>query len=115
MTVLFNVQTNANFSNGVQKPVRTLAAPSGLDQAEDSTSTFTIPSHPLGLRPLGNAYLSKFNLKRNTGSFALLSDELLVQLFEVFDAQTLVHLGSTCKALYAFSRIEDLWKLLCIE
>ena len=44
-----------------------------------------------------------------------LPDELIIQVLESLDATSLQCLGSTCKALYAFSRFEDLWKTLCIE
>lgn len=49
------------------------------------------------------------------GSFAALPDELLIQVLESLDAASLKWLGCACKALYAFSRLEELWKTLCIE
>ena len=44
-----------------------------------------------------------------------LPDEVIIQVLESLDATSLQCLGCTCKALYAFSRFEDLWKTLCIE
>lgn len=43
-----------------------------------------------------------------------LPDELIIQVLEELDASSLKNLGFTSKALYAFSRFEDLWKTLCI-
>lgn len=74
-----------------------------------------VASHPRGIKPLGNAYESKINLKSSCGHFSLLPDELLTQVLEYLPASSLVRLGSTCKALYAFSRSEELWKTLFIE
>lgn len=75
----------------------------------------TVPSHPLMIRPSGNAYTATENIKLAAGSLALLPDELLLQVLEFLDAASLKRLGCACKALYAFSRLEDLWKALCIE
>lgn len=75
----------------------------------------TVPPHPLRIKPSGNAYTATKNLKSAAGLFAALPDELLVQVFEFLDATSLGRIGATCKALYAFSRLEDLWKTLYIE
>ena len=77
--------------------------------------SLTVPLHPLKIKPAGNAYTATENIKLATGSFALLPDELLIQVLEYLGAASLKRLGSACKALYAFSRLEDLWKTLCIE
>lgn len=74
-----------------------------------------VPSHPLGIRPAGNAYSATENIKLATGALTALPDELLVQVLEFLDAVSLKRLGCACKALYAFSRLEELWKTLCIE
>lgn len=74
-----------------------------------------IPSHPLGVKPSGNGLLATQNLRPAMGAFAFLPDEMIVLLLETFDASCLKSLGATCKALYAFTRIEDLWKALFIE
>ena len=77
--------------------------------------SLTVPPHPLKIRPSGNVYTASVNIKLAAGLLAALPDELLIQVLEFFDAASLKRLGWTCKALYAFSRFEDLWKTLCIE
>ena len=75
----------------------------------------TVPPHPLGIRPTGNTYTATENIKPAAGFFMRLPDELILQVLESLDATSLQCLGCTCKALYAFSGFEDLWKTLCIE
>ena len=74
-----------------------------------------VPTHPLGIRPAGNAYTSEYSVKSSAGLFASLPDELLVSALEYLSATSLLCIGSTCKVLYAFSRFEDLWKSLLLE
>ena len=74
-----------------------------------------VPSHPLGVRPSGNAYTTATNVRGNAGFFAVLPDELLLQLLECLDARNLLGIGATCRALHAFSRADELWKALLIE
>ena len=74
-----------------------------------------VPAHPLGVRPTGNAYTAETHLKSVAGHFALLPDEVLVQVLEQLDATALRTVGNTCKALYAYTRLDDLWKTLCVE
>ncbi len=74
-----------------------------------------VPPHPLGIKPLGNAYDAKINIKRNCGIFTWLPDELLISVLEYLDAATLVRLGGACKALYAFCREEELWKSIFVK
>ncbi|KAF2459851.1 hypothetical protein BDY21DRAFT_336660 [Lineolata rhizophorae] len=81
----------------------------------DVAHSVAIPSHPLGLKPSGNAYTATANAKDYAGSFGRLPDDLLVQILEYMNAPELVQLGTTCKALYAFTRAEELWKSLCVE
>ncbi|KAL8695987.1 MAG: hypothetical protein Q9224_003031 [Gallowayella concinna] len=78
---------------------------------EDNNYTM-IPVHPLDIKPLGNAFTEDENIKTKAGVFALLPDELITQIMESLDLIILLRLGCTCKALYAFSRQEDLWKIL---
>ena len=77
--------------------------------------SLTVPSHPLKIKPGGNAYTATVDIKLAAGSFNALPDDVLVQLLEFLDATSLKRLGFACKALYAFSRHEELWKTLCIE
>ena len=88
-----------------------------LDCSEESEEydSLTVPPHPLGIKPTGNVYTATENIKPAAGFFMRLPDELIIQVLESLDAASLQCLGCTCKALYAFSRFEDLWKTLCIE
>ena len=80
----------------------------------NSEST-AVPRHPLDVKPAGNAYTTNLNIKLTTGLFATVPDEVLVRILESLDAATLQQLGYSCKALYAFSRLEELWKALYVE
>ncbi|KAF2013152.1 F-box domain-containing protein [Aaosphaeria arxii CBS 175.79] len=84
------------------------------DDTEEDVAT-AVPTHPLDIKPAGNAYTASENLKSHCGAFAVLPDELINHMLESFDAGTLVRLGSTCKALYAFTRLDELWRALFIE
>lgn len=75
----------------------------------------TVPLHPSGIRPAGNAYTAVKNLKSSAGLFSTWSDELIIQVLEFLDHRPLLSLGCTCKALYALCRFDDLWKTLFIE
>ncbi|KAI9698216.1 MAG: hypothetical protein M1836_004218 [Candelina mexicana] len=77
--------------------------------------TVTVPPHPLGVKPAGNAYTSNQNLRSSLGTFSALIDELIIQVLEFLDAPSLMRLGATCKALFAFASFEELWKSLSIE
>jgi len=76
----------------------------------------TISPHPLRIKPLGNAFAASPNLRDiSTGNFALLPDELIIQLLGYLEAESLLALGSTSKGLYAFCRCEELWKDLFMK
>lgn len=76
----------------------------------------SIPTHPLGVKPLGNQYLFQgVNARRSTGIWDTLPDEILMVIFEYFDVQGLFALGHTCKFLYAFCHSEELWKTLFLQ
>lgn len=75
-----------------------------------------IPVHPLGVKPLGNQYLSSTaNARRGLGKLQALPDEVLSQLLEYFDQQSVRKLGYTCKFLFAFCHSDDFWKALFLE
>jgi hypothetical protein len=74
-----------------------------------------IPCHPLGVKPSGNALTAAWDLRAAIGDFNALPDEVILILFEYLDSATLLNIGRTCKALYAFTRSEDLWKTLFIR
>ncbi|KAB8606265.1 hypothetical protein FH972_025894 [Carpinus fangiana] len=90
------------------------AVTDGEEESEASASR--VPKHPLGVRPLGNLYdATEPNIRTKCGTMALLPDELIIQILELLDARDLVHLGSACRAFYALTRSDDLWKALFIE
>lgn len=74
-----------------------------------------IPSHPLGVKPSGNALLATWSLRNAIGTFQHLPDELILLLLEGFDGASLLSIGRTCKAFYAFTRAEELWKALFVR
>lgn len=75
-----------------------------------------IPVHPLGVKPLGNQYLSSTaNARRALGRLQVLPDEVLSQLLEYFDQQSVRKLGYTCKFSFAFCHSDDFWKPFFLE
>lgn len=74
-----------------------------------------IPSHPLAVKPSGNALLASWSLRDALGTFRRLPDELILLLLEWLDGASLLHVGRTCKAFYAFTRAEEIWKALFVE
>ena len=78
-------------------------------------TSVAISAHPLEIKPAGNAYTASLNLKTTTGNFRYLPDELIIQILEELDSDSLLRLGSTCKTFYAFCRFDDLWKTLLVE
>ena len=89
---------------------------SGFDdeEEEDEETNMSIPQHPLEIKPLGNAYMSSEDLRTTSGFFYRLPEETLVYLLEQMEAPVLVALGATCKAMYAFTRADELWRALYI-
>lgn len=71
--------------------------------------------HPLGIKPLGNAFAATIDSKSRAGMFARWPDELLLHFLEGLQVPHLLRLGGTCKALHAFSRSEELWRAIFIE
>jgi len=82
---------------------------------DEEESSLSIPLHPSGIKPSGNAYTATKNARHSTSYFQILPDEVLAILLEYLDSDKLRMIGSTCKALYAFCRVDDLWKTLFIE
>ena len=76
-----------------------------------------IPSHPLGIKPLGNQYLSPGSgrARDNLGSLQALPDEVLMTLLESLDRNALRVLGQCCKFLFAFCSSDDIWKAVFLE
>lgn len=96
------------------KKLKFTHSPSSTQEPDEDEST-AIPSHPLDVKPSGNAYAATENIKSHTGLFASLPDELLSHFLETLDAPSLLRLGATCKALYAFTRADEIWRNLFIE
>jgi hypothetical protein len=73
-----------------------------------------LPSHPLHIRPSGNAILGNENtvtdIRPNLGLFAALTDELLAYFLEYLDVAEVLSLGATCKTFFAFTRVDELWR-----
>ena len=82
---------------------------------QEESEAVALPAHPLGVRPAGNAYIDNTNIKHAAGRFHSLPDESIIKILEYLDPVPLVRLGSTCKALYAFSRFEELWKVIVVK
>lgn len=90
--------------------------PVSHDEAVVESSTESIPVHPLGVKPLGNQYFASGPLARHAlGFLGSLPDEMILQLLEHLQQDSLKSLGSTCRFLYAFCRLDELWKPLFLE
>ncbi|KAI1824516.1 hypothetical protein F4861DRAFT_505971 [Xylaria intraflava] len=89
---------------------------SGMLDGDELRGVDSIPIHPMGLKPLGNQYFANGpNAKRFTGVVGHLPDEMILHLLEYLDATSLRNLTSTCRFLYAFGQLDDLWKTLFLE
>lgn len=77
--------------------------------------SLTVPHHPLGIKPLGNAFTASRNIKLAAGIFANIPDEIIIQVLDFLDARSLLRLGASCKALYAFCHFDEHWKALFIR
>ncbi|KAF1995884.1 Clavaminate synthase-like protein [Amniculicola lignicola CBS 123094] len=95
------------------KKVKLSAVTSILTEDSEEVAA-AVPRHPLDIKPAGNAYTASEDIKSRCGAFARLPDELLNHLLESFDGDCLIRLGSTCRALYAFTRLDELWRALFI-
>ncbi|KAI1382215.1 Clavaminate synthase-like protein [Hypoxylon crocopeplum] len=81
-----------------------------------SISSDSIPVHPMGVKPLGNQYFASGPTARQSlGSLGRLPDEMILQVLEHLDTQSLKDLGFTCRFLYAFCELDELWKALFLE
>ncbi|KAK0731596.1 Clavaminate synthase-like protein [Lasiosphaeris hirsuta] len=76
----------------------------------------SIPTHPLGIKPLGNKYFaSGKDARRSLGTLQVLPDEMLMQLLEYLGQRTLRLLGYSCRFLFASCISDDLWKSIFLE
>ena len=82
--------------------------PLDTNDALVETVSESIPTHPLGLKPLGNQYFASGPIARKSlGNFGLLPDEMILHFLEYLDAHSLDVLGVTCRFLYAFCRLDE--------
>ncbi|KAI1262942.1 hypothetical protein F5Y18DRAFT_395507 [Xylariaceae sp. FL1019] len=81
-----------------------------------TTTADSIPIHPLGVKPLGNQYFASGpNARHSLRAMGRLPDEMILHLLEYLDAESLVNFASTCRFLYAFGELDELWKSLFLE
>lgn len=82
----------------------------------DGNGSSSVPTHPLGVKPLGNRYLhAGIDARQSIGSLQTLPDEMLMLVFELLDQRSLQNLGHTCRFQYAFCHSDELWKPLFLE
>ncbi|OAL55895.1 Clavaminate synthase-like protein [Pyrenochaeta sp. DS3sAY3a] len=106
---------NPSFAAAESHPAKRLKVSAAANfENDDEDVAAALPSHPLRIKPAGNAYTASENIKSRAGLFARLPDELLSLILESFDAEVLIRLGSTCRALYAFTRLDELWRALFV-
>lgn len=75
-----------------------------------------IQAHPLGVRPSGNALTdSSTHSQTNVGTFRPLPDEVIIILLEWLKDVELLRLGMTCRAFFAFTSSDELWKALLLR
>lgn len=75
-----------------------------------------LPSHWNRIKPSGQAYLATENVKMAAGPFSMLPDELIIRILEYLDILSVLRVGSTCKALWAFSRLDEpLWRSIFMK
>lgn len=99
----------------MRQPVTTSSeAPASGQDREDGPV-----SHPLGVQPEGNAHLlavaPRAAIAKSLGPhFGSLQDSQLLSLFGFFDADGLRRIALCSKALYMFSRDDELWRGLTL-
>lgn len=75
-----------------------------------------LPPHWNRVKPSGQAYLATENIKIAAGPFSMLPDELIIRILEYLDILSILRIGSTCKALWAFSRLDEpLWRSIFMK
>lgn len=71
-------------------------------------------THPLGVKPSGNAILEVddpvVHRIQRLGLLGYLPDDLLMVVIQDLDEKSLFNLGSTCKSLFAYCWFDELWK-----
>lgn len=75
-----------------------------------------VQAHPLGVRPSGNAFtVTCAHARDHIGIFATVPDEVILALLEWLDDVDLLRLGTVCRAFFAFTTSDDLWKALLLR
>ncbi len=88
----------------------------GDEMLDTGTVSDSIPCHPLGVKPLGNLFFaSGSNARQSLGNFGRLPDEMILHFLEYLQPDSLQFLGTTCRFLYAFCHLDELWKPLFLE
>ncbi|KAI1333328.1 hypothetical protein F5Y16DRAFT_355484 [Xylariaceae sp. FL0255] len=102
-----------DMSNGGSYTITTAINNNGPDM---TTAISSIPIHPLGINPLGNQFFATGpNARRSLGTVGHLPDEMIMHLLEYLDAESLSAIASTCRFLYAFGQLDELWKALFLN
>ncbi|KAK8089577.1 hypothetical protein PG997_004538 [Apiospora hydei] len=87
-----------------------------VQEPEVESTAESIPVHPLGVKPLGNQYFATGpSARASLGFLGCLPDEMILQVLELLDTQSLKSVGATCRFLYAFCHLDDLWKPIFLE
>ena len=106
---MFNESTNASEGGEDNRT-------SQMTIASASDFLSVVPPHPQGIKPSGQVYLAEKDIKTAAGFFSVLPDEVIAQILDSLDIPSLLQVGLTCKALWAFSRLdESLWRTRYIK
>lgn len=114
------VHFDSSITDQPSSPPKKLSKSNHSSSSSRSTTTAFISSltkpHPLGVRPSGNTLLcsdpSKCNPLNTLGPlFGKLPEPLLMTILqEIEEPMDLLHLGHTCKAMFAYAWNDELWK-----
>lgn len=86
-----------------------------LPDEEVSHSAPEIHAHRLGIRPSGNGLTESAHARHNIGTFGVLPDEVILTVLEWIEDAQLIVLGKTCRAFFAFTSNDDLWRTLLLQ
>ncbi|KAI2638124.1 hypothetical protein GGS21DRAFT_509870 [Xylaria nigripes] len=88
----------------------------GILDGDELSAVDSIPIHPMGIKPHGNQFFANGpNARQFAGVVGQLPDEMILHLLEYLDETSLRQLAATCRFLYAFGQLDDLWKTLFLE
>lgn len=71
--------------------------------------------HPYGVKPLGNAFFERnkevmLARQNGLGKFAIVTDDVLLELLSFCSSRDLVHLNCCSRAFYVYSMHNELWR-----